>query len=204
MHTRPTSPPATAGGSPALAHRRPSGRVRELLCIARQHSFPPCESPKAAYLEALSRVPVFSEIHVKTMMPFFSRLAHLIGEMGYSRKRLDEVNAELRNSQETLQEQVVERTEELSRANRQLQEEIAERIQSASEREKLIGELQQALSDVKTLSGMFPICARCKKIRDDKGYWNQIENYISRHSDAIFSHGICPECIKKLYPDFVD
>lgn len=69
------------------------------------------------------------------------------------------------------------------------------------EREQLISELQDALAKVRTLSGMLPICSSCKKIRDDKGYWNQIELYISKHSHAEFSHGICPQCAKKLYPD---
>ena len=73
----------------------------------------------------------------------------------------------------------------------------------AREREDLILELKAALDNVKTLSGMLPICANCKKVRDDKGYWNQIEAYISDRSEAKFSHGICPECAKKLYPDFV-
>jgi len=63
-------------------------------------------------------------------------------------------------------------------------------------------ELEDALSQVKQLSGMLPICASCKKIRNDTGYWEQIENYISMHSDAEFSHGLCPDCGKKLYPDF--
>ncbi len=70
------------------------------------------------------------------------------------------------------------------------------------EREKLIFQLQEALAKVKQLSGFLPICASCKKIRDDKGYWNQIETYISNHSEAEFSHGICPDCAKKLYADF--
>jgi len=70
------------------------------------------------------------------------------------------------------------------------------------EREKLILELQDALAKVKTLSGMLPICASCKKIRDDKGYWKQIEAYISEHSEALFTHGICPECTRKLYPEY--
>lgn len=60
--------------------------------------------------------------------------------------------------------------------------------------------LNQALSEVKVLSGLLPICMSCKKIRDDKGYWNQIEIYIRERSDAEFSHGICPDCIEKLYP----
>ncbi|PKN76693.1 MAG: hypothetical protein CVU51_17365 [Deltaproteobacteria bacterium HGW-Deltaproteobacteria-1] len=58
--------------------------------------------------------------------------------------------------------------------------------------------------EIKRLRGMLPICSSCKNIRDDKGYWNQIEVYIKEHSDAEFSHGICPECIKKLYPDLID
>ncbi|KMY67450.1 hypothetical protein AAU61_11500 [Desulfocarbo indianensis] len=62
-------------------------------------------------------------------------------------------------------------------------------------------DLEQALAEVKQLSGLLPICAHCKKIRDDKGYWKQIEDYVSIHSEATFSHGICPECIKKLYPE---
>ena len=69
------------------------------------------------------------------------------------------------------------------------------------EREDLIRDLQEALANIKTLSGLLPICASCKKIRDDTGYWNQIETYIKKHSDATFTHGICPECMKKLYPD---
>jgi DNA-binding NtrC family response regulator len=73
--------------------------------------------------------------------------------------------------------------------------------QAEEEREKLIHKLQEALAKVKTLSGMLPICASCKKIRDDKGYWNQIESYIRDHSEAEFSHSICPDCKKKLYGD---
>jgi PAS domain S-box-containing protein len=81
---------------------------------------------------------------------------------------------------------------------------ITERKRTEEEREKLLAELQNALAQVKTLSGMIPICASCKKIRDDKGYWNQIESYIRDHSDAQFSHGICPECAKKLYGDLLE
>ncbi len=62
-------------------------------------------------------------------------------------------------------------------------------------------EREKTLLDLKILSGLLPICASCKKIRDDKGYWKQIETYIQDHSEAVFSHGICPGCVKKLYPD---
>ena len=70
------------------------------------------------------------------------------------------------------------------------------------ERDQLIVELKDALSKVKLLSGLLPICASCKKIRDDQGYWNQVEMFIGKRSNAEFSHSICPECAKKLYPDF--
>ena len=69
--------------------------------------------------------------------------------------------------------------------------------------EKLIAKLKESLNKVKILSGFIPICSSCKKIRDDKGFWNQIECYLKDHSDAKFSHGICPDCAKKLYPDLI-
>ena len=69
------------------------------------------------------------------------------------------------------------------------------------ERERLIGELRDALAKVKKLSGLLPICSHCKKIRDDQGYWQQIEAYIRDHSEAEFTHGICRECAKALYPE---
>ena len=79
---------------------------------------------------------------------------------------------------------------------------ITSRKQMEMEKEKLILELKEAMSKIKTLSGLLPICSSCKKIRDDKGYWNQLEAYIKAHSEADFSHSICPECAKKLYPEF--
>jgi len=78
---------------------------------------------------------------------------------------------------------------------------ITERKKAEELRENLISDLQKAANEIKTLSGLIPICAACKKIRDDKGYWEQIETYIMERSDAEFSHGLCPECSKKLYPD---
>jgi PAS domain S-box-containing protein len=83
-------------------------------------------------------------------------------------------------------------------------EDITERKAAEDEREKLIQELQEALAKVKTLHGLLPICSACKKIRDDKGYWNQIEVYIQSHSDAEFTHSFCPECMRRLYPEIFD
>jgi len=79
---------------------------------------------------------------------------------------------------------------------------ITERRQAEQKQEQLILELREALAKVKTLSGLLPICASCKRIRDDAGYWTQVEVYIREHADVRFSHGICPECFAKLYPDF--
>jgi hypothetical protein len=90
---------------------------------------------------------------------------------------------------------------ELDTSNKKLQNEINARIKVEKEREKIIVQLQNALSEIKTLSGLLPICSHCKKIRDDKGYWNQLEVYIHEHTDVKFSHGICQECAKKHYPD---
>jgi PAS domain S-box-containing protein len=78
---------------------------------------------------------------------------------------------------------------------------IRDRKQAEEEREKLIDELLKLLAEVKTLSGLLPICARCKKVRDDSGYWKQIEIYLKDHSDAEFSHGLCPECVETMYGD---
>jgi hypothetical protein len=75
---------------------------------------------------------------------------------------------------------------------------ITARKKAESERETLIVELQEALAKVKTLSGLVPICAWCKKIRDDKGFWKQLELFIESHSDAVFTHGVCPDCMRKF------
>jgi len=76
--------------------------------------------------------------------------------------------------------------------NRKLKKEIVLRL-------KLIAELENALAEIKTLKGIVPICSNCKKIRDDKGYWNLLESFIEKHSEASFSHGVCPECSDELY-----
>lgn len=79
---------------------------------------------------------------------------------------------------------------------------ITESKMAEEEREKLITELKDALANIKTLSGMLPICSYCKKIRDDKGYWEGVETYISKHTDTVLSHGACPECAEKAMNEF--
>jgi len=76
---------------------------------------------------------------------------------------------------------------------------VSEQKKLLREKEQLITDLKEALAEVKQLSGLLPICASCKKIRDDQGYWNQIESYIEKRSEAQFSHSVCPDCAEKLY-----
>ncbi|HCY85577.1 MAG TPA: hypothetical protein DHV36_10620 [Desulfobacteraceae bacterium] len=82
---------------------------------------------------------------------------------------------------------------------RTLSSHIKKRQKTEREKERLIVKLQNALTEIKTLQGIVPICAKCKNIRDDRGYWNLLETYIEQHSDASFSHGLCPDCTEKMY-----
>jgi len=103
----------------------------------------------------------------------------------------------VRSANEELERRVEERTTELSIANEELR-------RLNLEKELAIDGLKEALNKISTLRGLLPICAACKKIRDDKGYWNQIETYIMEHTDADFSHGICPDCAKELYGEYLE
>lgn len=93
----------------------------------------------------------------------------------------------------------MERTRELEATNKQLHSEILERKQIQAEKEKLIMELQESMDNIKLLSGLLPICSNCKKIRDDKGYWNHLELYIETHTEAMFTHSVCPKCMDEIY-----
>ena len=104
---------------------------------------------------------------------------------------------ELRKINEHLEERIAARTKELSH-------EVAERTRYGIERDKVIAELNEANNHIKTLTGLLPTCASCKKIRNSSGDWEQMESYIQKHSEATFSHGLCLECAKKLYPEFYD
>jgi len=97
-----------------------------------------------------------------------------------------------------------EQNKKIQKAHEEIKIEIKERKYAQIEKDRLIVELKDALREVKTLNSLLPICASCKKIRDDSGYWNQIESYISDHSEAEFSHSICPKCAKKLYPEIYE
>jgi PAS domain S-box-containing protein len=129
-----------------------------------------------------------------------------MGAMGISRDITQQKKAEvaLRQLNEDLERRVRERTLQLENANRELQAQMAERQRLEHEREEVIRQLSDALGKVKTLGGLLPICSHCKKIRDDKGYWNRLEDFISSHSGAEFTHGICPECTAKYFPEVSD
>ena len=96
---------------------------------------------------------------------------------------------DLARNMEAMSNSIQKHQAEIKKANDELEKRVKERTI----------ELENALSEIKTLRGIVPICSHCKKIRDDKGYWNQIEGYIQTHSDATFSHGMCPECSDELY-----
>ena len=113
----------------------------------------------------------------------------LIWLIGRHRRReilLEQALAELGRVRDQLEVRFQERTAELTGANEKLDEEL-------TRRKKLIAQLEEAMADVKKLSGLLPICASCKKIRDDKGAWHILESYIADHAEADFSHGICPD-----------
>ena len=77
-------------------------------------------------------------------------------------------------------------------------------VEMRSELAAKIEQLRQAVDQIKTLKGIVPICASCKNIRDDRGFWNRVENYVRDHTEAEFSHAVCPDCMKRLYPQFKD
>lgn len=112
-------------------------------------------------------------------------------------RRVDQKTRELQNHQEQLEDLVKERTSDLKSAMDRLQIEVDERRRTEED-------LRSALEQVKRLSGLLPICAACKKIRNDQGFWTQVEEYLKEHSEVTFSHGICPECFVRLYPEIAD
>lgn len=108
---------------------------------------------------------------------------------------LDDENLAVRAVQEGAQDYLVKK---------QLDADLLSRaIRYSIEREKLVVKLRNALEQINTLKGFIPICASCKNVRDDQGYWHQVEEYVRAHSDAEFSHGICPDCARKYYADYL-
>lgn len=89
----------------------------------------------------------------------------------------------------------------LQQAESALRVNQAKLMAALEEKDRLVEDLQRALSEVRSLRGLLPICAHCKKVRDDQGYWNRVETYLAKHSQIRFTHSLCPECIPKFFPD---
>lgn len=116
-------------------------------------------------------------------------------------QKKQDVATELQKERNRLEDLVRQRRKELIKSNHKLQIEILSRKRIEEEREQLIFELTSALTRIKQLKRLLPICPLCKNIRDDKGYWNNLETYLQKHSNTEFSYGICRKCMKELYPE---
>lgn len=181
------------------------GRVdeRRIVSYARE-----IDADPKALLAAFRQMKKIPEQEFTAKLHFLWLMAGQISAMAYEKSNLQKMYTMLEKSQKELRQHkkylehlVGKKTQSLKKTNEALRKEIVERKNVEKHRNKMIIELQQALKEVKTLGGLLPICMHCKKIRDDKGYWNQIEAYIHTHSDARFSHSICRECEKTYYSD---
>jgi len=117
-------------------------------------------------------------------------------------RELEKMNTRLKTYQDHLEEQVKTRTQDLTNANEALKKEIAFRRQTEAEKERAIFKLESAMARVKNLSGLFPVCIKCRKVRDEEGYWQRLERYLQAHSDAEFRESICDDCSEAFYPKF--
>ncbi len=115
------------------------------------------------------------------------------------RRRVEE---QLRRHRDDLEKKVEGRTRALDELNHELRLQIEAHKQGQAEKERLIADLQDALKRVTALSGLLPVCVVCKKVRDDQGYWKQLDAYLQEHSGAEIQHSICAECSEKRYPEF--
>ena len=117
-------------------------------------------------------------------------------------RELNKINARLKEYRDLLEEKVKKRTQELTATNERLKMEVNFRRQTEAEKERAIFRLESASMRIKTLSGLFPVCIKCRKIRDEDGYWQRFERYLQEHSDAEFRESICDDCSKALYPKY--
>lgn len=151
-----------------------------------------CADYDISYVQALLRKNLYQSILTALAFFLFSLPFLLAFRHAYAafNKKMGQINQELAAHKDNLEVLVTQRTAELQRAK--------------ENSEALVQDLAKALDEVKTLRGFLPICASCKKIRDDQGYWQDVEEYIEARSDAAFSHSICPDCVRKLYPEIAD
>jgi len=129
-------------------------------------------------------------------------LGKVYEQMKEEMKERQRVEEQLRRHRDELEEKVGERTRALDELNHELRLQIEAHKQAEAEKASLIGELQDALKRVTALSGLLPICVVCKKVRDDQGYWKQLDAYLQEQSGAEIQHSICADCSEKRYPEF--
>ncbi len=177
--------------------RKHFGNPEEIFELTKTQVYPEKISELA---ESFGMMIVKVEARELRLEQTINRLKELNEELHQENEKRKIIEDELRKHRNNLEITIAERTDQLLKANESLKVEILERQKIADERQKLIEDLTDALKNIKTLRGLVPICASCKKIRDDKGYWNEVETYVSQHSEAEFSHGVCPQCLKKQYP----
>ncbi len=203
------------GGNPEFARMHGKDSIDELKGIPLNRLFPFGDKFKHLYyqwikdgfpvrsFETKERVPSREIRYFENSLVGNVKNEYLLGLWGMRQDITHRKESEqaLRAARDKLEERVKERTEEILEANRKLRTEITDRQMAEEELAKTVRELQDALTKVKTLSGLLPICASCKKIRDDGGYWTQVEVYLRDHSAVDFTHSICPDCAAKLYPE---
>ena len=161
-----------AGGTGLPGRVWASGRPAWIADVLKDSNFPRARAADAVGLHAAFGFPIIIKDVVYGVMEFFSR--------------------EPRPPDDSLLQAMTDMGIKIGQ--------FIERQQAEEQRERLVQELQAAMSNVKILSGLLPICSSCHKIRDDKGYWNTLEIYIAENSEADFSHGICQDCARRLYP----
>jgi two-component system, response regulator PdtaR len=131
--------------------------------------------------------------------------AKALDPLGYILKPFHEMEIqaaiEIALHKRTVEIKLKQAHEALKETNRNLELEIEKRQRAEEEKDRAIAKLQNVILKFNTLKGLLPICASCKRIKDAKGRWKSVESYVSEHSDAEFTHDICPECAKRLYPD---
>lgn len=166
--------------------------------LAKTDKYPPSIADLA---ESFGMMIVKIEARELRLMQTISELENAHARLKEELQKKEAVTATLQKERNQLEDQIRERRGEIVKSNHKLQIEILARRRIEEERERLIVELTEALTRMKQLKNLLPICCSCKKIRDDEGYWTNLETYLSKHSNAEFSHGICRDCMRKLYPE---
>ncbi|MCF7802980.1 MAG: hypothetical protein K9N46_07870 [Candidatus Marinimicrobia bacterium] len=165
----------------------------------------PAEKGQNFIWENLYGIEAYAELHEVTDNPFLACPLNLclyhIADKHNKTMKLHRKSFDMENKSAESQYEIVDKESTLSNDLDPLVIENARLYDLAQER---ADKLEKAYNELKTLRGILPICSSCKKIRDDDGYWQQVESYVTDHSEAMFSHGICPECIEKHYPEYTE